>query len=145
MKISTKAETCDLALHVILAFYAIFIANYTQSVICDWFFALIGCFGKTEKSNYNFKRIYGIHYMFMNLHMYVCTSIWCFVLLRPTKIIKRSQDKCVFLFVYLLINSKEMIFIIPDPPNNFFLENALKKTTEYFQISFFIGKYNPFG
>ena len=27
----------------------------------------------------------------------------------------------------------------------FFLENALKKTTEYFQISFFIGKYNPFG
>ena len=36
-------------------------------------------------------------------------------------------------------------FIIQDPSNNFFLENAIKKNWICSQISLFIWKYNPFG
>ena len=42
--------SCDLAFHAILAFYAVFIASYTQCALCDWIFALHSCCGKIISS-----------------------------------------------------------------------------------------------
>ena len=87
--------------------------SYDSCILCGFYYKLqtmrfmrqvlcccgqiISNFGKNGKSNCDFKRIYRINYIFMHLHTYVC--IWYFELLRPTKCVKRTQDKC-FQFNY---------------------------------------------
>ena len=63
--------SCNLAFHAIFVFYAVFFfASYTQCVICVicCYGKIISNFGKNKKLSCDFKGIYGINYIFLNLH-----------------------------------------------------------------------------